>query len=444
MLLRRSLWVLCVLAASAGTRTVRAQTSVHGVGSFSLAYTDNMLSAPSDPPPGQLGPIPAWFAQVSPGILLVHDGSRSRYTLSYEHPFTYYFDYPDYNSHSDMVTGRGIFTLTPVDELVLGVNANRASTRLTTLNAPGQAAPQPTLTGDNVLLTLEALESFTHEFNPQWQGLQAASVGWVHPLETVEPQPNRWNIRLGLGTEFTEGPNAYAVLGETIYNVTNDLETQGITEEGRDELIWTLRGRWRRDLTLIWSTELTLGLAAATDTEEFPHGVGAVVGSGAIRYDFDHYNAELMVERTVQPNLITAQTYVIDQARLMGGVPVWSSLDLLLHASTGIARNRVLDLTYPAIISTFDTWTSDIAIGWHPGDGPQVSLRYQHIEQIGYEDDFAPTPSYAQNTVMLTAGMMWPTQRLRPIPAPGQAARVDRTDSVPVGEGERRARPRAR
>ena len=94
-----------------------------------------MLGAASDPDPGQPGPIDVWYLELAPGFSIIHDGPRALHTLTYQHPITIYLGHSDANEQSDMGAWRGLFTLSPRDELTLGLTAERTNTRVANLQS---------------------------------------------------------------------------------------------------------------------------------------------------------------------------------------------------------------------------------------------------------------------------------------------------------------------
>ena len=437
MPLARRLAILSTVCVCTAGGAARAQsTSLHGTGSFTAAYTDNMLGTASEPGPGEQPPVSVVFFELSPGLLLYHGSPRVIHELTYSHPFTIFVNHSEANAQSDIGAWRAIFALTPRDELTTGLSVSRSTTRLAALNAPtGQAANDAVLLGDNTLLYFDAYQTYTRQLTDDWQLLQSSGAGYVYPLDTPGPQPNRWLARLGLGTEYTKGNSAYALLGESTYFVNTAVNEGNVDIPREDQLLVSARARWRHDLSARWSSELNAGVAGAVDASAPSNGIFGPVGLGAIRYNFDGYGAELVAERVIAPNLITSQMYLSDQARLVGGLPLWREASILLQTSVGYTHNRIINVRESTYAATFDMWLFDTGIGWFPEDGPQVVARYQHTEQIGNESDAQPAATFHRNMVLLTVGMVWPSRAAMPRVPAGPPVRVDGSDRDPLAPG---------
>lgn len=447
MSVRRIASTSVALALVGATADVSAQssTTVHGVGSLSLAYTDNMLGAPSDPPPGQPGPVKVWYLEVSPGIAVIHQSPRALHAFRYTHPFTLYFGHSDANTQSDVAAWQGLFTLSPVDELTLGVTVERSNNQISDLQrGAGQTTATSRLAGDNILFQGRLSQGYTREISDQWTVSQTSGVATVIPLDVPTPQPNRYDFLVGVVPEYTSGRNAFALVTNATYFYTGEVDEGGVYADSSAQIILASQFRWRHDLSVTWSTELSGGLAAAMRADPLRGGVWGPVALGALRYSDEGYDAELLVNRTLGPDLIVAQTLLADQVLLSGGVPVDRENHIVFETGTGYSYNRVVEVEDSGyvvaapfsspdttadnrVISTYGTWVVDAALGWYPEEAPYVTLRYQHLEQIGNDDDTAPTPSFHRNTVMLTTGMMWPPREVPEVPT-GTPERVDGTD----------------
>ena len=435
---------LCVVGIAANA-SAQSSTSVHGVGTFSLAYTDNMLGVSSDPEPGQPGPLDVWYLEIAPGLAVIHDGPRAMHTFTYLHPFTIYLGHSDANEQSDVGAWHALFTLSPRDELTLGVTMERSNTRLANLQSGAdQTTAGSQLSGDNVLLQAAFTQGYSREFSAQWSAFQSASFRTVVPLDVPAPQPNRYELGLGLAPEYSEGRNSYAVLGDATYFTTSEVNEGGVFAPSTAQVVMSGRFRWRHDLSLSWSTEVSGGFAGAMRVDPVSGGVWGPVGLGAIRYDSEGYAAALVAHRTLGPDLITAQTLMADHILLSGGVPVDRENHIVFQTGTGFSHSRTLQVEDAGfvvaapfatpkstgnqrLITTFNTWVLDASLGWYPEALPYVALRYQHLEQVGEDSQFAPATTFHRNLAMLTVGMMWPSREVPQVPQ-GPSQRVDGAD----------------
>ena len=133
-----------------------------------------------------------------------------------------------------------------------------------------------------------------------------------------------------------------------------------------------------------------------------------------------------------------------DHVLLSGGLPVDRENHIVFRTGTGYSHNRTLQVEESGfivaapfatpdstaekrLITTFDTWVVDASLGWYPEDLPYVALRYQHLEQVGEDSQFAPATTFHRNLAMLTVGGMWPPREVPQVPT-GPAQRVDQSD----------------
>ena len=459
MVLRRiaSTSVALVLVGATANVYAQSSTTVHGVGSLSLAYTDNMLGAPNDPEEGEEGPVKVLYMEVSPGIALIHESPRALHTFQYTHPFTLYFGHEDDISQSDVASWNGVFTLSPRDDLFLGVTAERSNTQTPDFQrSASQTTTGSRVSGDSILFHGRVMQGYARALSEQWSLGQTASVGSVIPLDVPAPQANTYDVTVGLTPEYTVGRDAFALVSTATYFYIGEIDEDIMVAPSSAQLILGSQLRWRRDLSPSWSSELAGGLAAAMRADPVRGGVWGPIASAAIRYDEEGYQAALTANRTLGPDLVVARTVLADQLLLSGRVPIDREEHILFDVGTGYSYNRTLEVEESGfvfaapfstpestngqqVISTFDTWVVDAAIGWYPEELPYVTLRYQHLEQIGNEDDADPTTSFRRNVVMLSTGMMWPSREVPEVPT-GAAARVDNTDRDDRLRNERNTR----
>ncbi len=416
------------LVMAAGLARAESATSLHGVGSVSLAHTDNMLGAPSDPAPGQLGPLGVWFLEASPGIMLVHETRQSLHTLTYSHPFTRYLGHDQSTQQSDVGAWRGLFTPSPQDEVVLGLTVERSNTALGGFQpTPDQTTAPSYLMGDNVLLQARLSQEYSHEFSPQWGMTLSSGAGTVVPIDVPAPQPIRYEFVLGSGVEHAVGAEQYAVLAEGTYFLTSEVDEPCMSLAATSQVVLSGTVRWRHDLNDLWSTETSGGVAGAVRTDPLRGGVWGPIALVALRYAEAGYEGSLIVQRTLGPDLLTARTLMADHLLVTGGVPLDRDSTFVFRTGMGYAHNRSLQVEEsgfvagtpfatsrtgkdPRLLATFDTLVFDGSVGWYPDDLPFVELRGQHLEQVGGASAEAGVTSFGRNMGMLTAGMTWPSR----------------------------------
>ena len=448
--------VALVVLGAGSSSYGQSDTSLHGVGTVSLAYTDNMFGSPSDPAEGQPGPIDVWMVDVAPGIRLIRETPTSLQSLTYSHPFTFYLGHSDAMQQSDVGLWAGIFQLSPRDELILGATAWRSDTRVAAVRfMPNQTTMDPQATGKNVMLQASATEAFNHELTSQWRLMQRSEIGTVLPLLVPTPQTHRYHALLGGGPEFRTARNAYGVDAEAIYYFTTAVHEDGVDYDPTAQIIVGGTFRWRHDITYTWSTELRAGAAAAMRTDPFRGGVWGPVWLGAIRYANEGYETALTVRRTLGPNLVTATTIMADDVHLGAGMPISREQHIVFHVGAGFAHTRAIRVekggflavppfATPAstesarLVTTYNTLALDASVGWYPEDLPYFELRGQRMQQAGIDNQIAPAATFRRHLAMLSMGFMWPARDVPPVPArePGRVDNADRDMRVPGGTPE--------
>lgn len=420
--------VAVAIIATVDLAHAESATSLHGVASASLAYTDNMYGVPSDGVLGQPGPVGVWFLEASPGLMLVHETPQSLHTLTYSHPFTQYLGQDLGTQQSDVGALRSLFTPSPHDELVLGLTVERSNTALGGFRAaPEQTTAPSYLQGDNVLLQARLSQEYAREVSPQWGMTLNSGAGTIVPVDVPSPQPIRYELVVGSGVEYTTGADRYAALAQGTYFLTSDVDDPCLSLAATSQIVLAGTLRWRHDLNDLWSTELSGGFAGALRADPIRGGVWGPVALAALRYAEEGYEGSLIAQRTLGPDLLTARTLMADHVLMAGTMPLDGDSTFVVRTGMGYAHNRSLQVEESGFLAgtpfatsrteqnshllvTFDTLVFDAALGWYPEGLPFVELRGQHLEQVGGTSADAGVTSFHRNMGMLTAGMTWPSR----------------------------------
>ena len=120
-----------------------AGTHITATGQIVFDYDDNISAVPPD-----AGPIGAFGLEVSPGFAVYHDAAAERFVLRYSHPVIFYFGHMEQSTDADVASAIGLFHLTPLDDLLLDLEARRQSTNLFGLAASQQTTTEARQTGD--------------------------------------------------------------------------------------------------------------------------------------------------------------------------------------------------------------------------------------------------------------------------------------------------------
>ncbi len=423
----------------------RAEISLHATGSASVGYTDNYLGAPTHPLPGQPGPLATSFITLTPGAVLFENGARSLHRFDYAHQFTIFPGHSDANGHADIVNWSGLFLLSPRDELTLSINASRTRANLMALRSSAYGSSQmisPMPEGKTTLLGLTMAETFVHDYSAHWRSLQTTSFGLIIPTESPSPTANRYTGLGSYGLERIAGQNAYAVIGSVTYYRTDRVTSQDrLVADATDTLIFQGLGRWRRDWSEAWSTDLEAGLARANPTSDFATAIWGPVGRAAARYTFtDVAAAEASYMHTFMPTLMAARLTSSDIFSLTGEIPISRQGRVFFYPNAGYMYLRSLDVERMAIASTAWAWHAGAVLTWIFYPGFSASASYDHFQQQGNQADIAPLPTFYRNTAMLTLQGTLPAADIPRVPR-GQAGRVDGTDRSSLAPSNRDVAP---
>lgn len=435
LVLRVLLGALTSLGAAAiSGGAVAQQTTLHLAGEASIGYTDNMLGTADDPPAGAAPALAVWFSTLTPGLQLYSDTPRARYLLSYGHPFTFYFGHSEANSDGDVVQGSGVWALSPRDELLVGLGFSRTTNALANIQTP-VAAGAAQADGAATHVNVNTTQTWSHAFDQRWTGRQSFAYGLIIPTDTPAPEPNRYDLTVGLGADYLVGYDSWGFDVTTSY-----FHVDEIGETPTDEqLISQALVRYRRDLARDWSSELRLGGGAANDLE----GHTALVPrwGASLFWNYNLAQASLAYDRQITVNLLTRQAFLADTVTLYGSVPVVPEANILLTTGHGFGWNRLIDDNQDLSSESSNSWTSEVSLGWYPDyDLPQFTLRYQHFQQFNAATDATALPNLHRNLVMFTVSGRFPPRRIEAVPA--QAQRVDGQDRDQFAPGAEELRPR--
>ncbi len=418
--------VACLALPAIGS----AQTSIHAVGHASANYTDNLLGAPEKTVPGAAPRVNTVYFALTPGLELYSDHERSRFLLSYAHTFTFYVGYPELNAPQDNVQGRGVWSLSEADELLLNLSASRMTTAAALTSTP-TAPTSAQGDGRSQLFRFDAGEQLTHALDEHWRAEELANVGVTAPISTPVPQPTRYNALGGLGLDYAFERNAVGARASASYFLMGNLPAMSAGLGPRRQLIVDVLGRVRRDLTEFWTTELRAGAAFSFNLEG--DSFKTPRWGGTLFWRREGFGASLAYDRTVTASLITGYTYLSDSAQLAVQLPLIPRAYISAQAGTGLSRNRIIGANGSLIASPMYLWATNAMVGYFPeGDLPSVYLTYQHFEQKNEDEATAIAPAFARNTVSLFVSGRFPARRIGEIPVQAPQ-RVDGGDRSGVG-----------
>jgi hypothetical protein len=409
---------------------------IHGTASLSTGYDSNPMSVPDEDhfsrqvAIAQQNPLPekqgAFVLQPVPGFVVDFLSPRTRWELIYNHPFFFYIGNDQANADADIAAFNLFYDLDPRTQVTLGAFFNRLNTGITTAEAASNSVIAARPGGDRTALSFGANQSIRHEMSEFWHWNESASLGMFVPL--ASSQPIALIASASTGPELRYGDHGFGLVPSASYlhPVVEDEEMALTLPYFADQqLIATGAARWRWDFALSFGFEASAGVSVLSDLgDQFQL---EPVGSAAVNYAEEGYAATLEYRRAFTPNIITGQTYLSDTASLTGRFPIVREHDIAAHTSIGGAFTRVVDRRIEFGESTAITMIGDVAVGWFPSEYPNISLRYQHIEQIASRyEGYRALPTFDRDIFLVTVSYTFPARTIEVPIAPSR--RVDDSD----------------
>jgi hypothetical protein len=416
------------LGALSPTRGASATPKLQGIGETSVGFTDNIQSAPSAPIPGGAPKTPGAFLILSPGVVLASASARAIHRLKYTYTYNLFFEQTDASTSSNRLEYRAFFDLSPRAALVAGASAvqsNQYSAII--LTPPGAGAINATPTGSGAFLSASADELVSVDLAPDLRGYEGTAITEQTPLfDTVAPTTFAPTGRLGIERTFLA--DAVGVETRADYSlVEGSLNPSGAPLDPQSQIIATGVALWRHD----WGRDFTSRAEAGafrlqrTNTD---HGFWEPTGRASLTYVTPLGDADLGYAHTATTNPLLGQTLLFDEIRLRGAIPLTKKGEVLVAASSGYQRGRLLDEN-ASLAAHVDAILADVGAGWQVTDLLLLGLRYQHVEQIS-DTRIPPLPlSFVRNSVMVGATFRFPPEREMP-QAYRAPRRVDRSDEI--------------
>jgi hypothetical protein len=408
-----------------------AAPKVQAVAETSVGYSDNIQSAPDDPPPGIAERSNGAFVMASPGLVLAAATQAAIHRLRYTYTYTFFIQETDASASSNQLDYRGFFDLSPRVLLVVGATAIQTNSYSAVLiTPPGLGVVNALPTGGGAFLSLSADELMAFDLAPGWRAYQGVRVAEQTPIfDGVGPRTFAPGARVGLERSF-EIDAVGAELRADYTAVEGSLLPDGTPAGVQRQVIAAGVATWRHDWGRFFSSRAELG---ALRVQRLNSGrvFWAPVGGAALAYIHEYADAELSYAHTVTTNLLLGQTLVVDEVRLQGGVPLTKKGEVLAGASAGYQRGRILNED-AELATRVEAILLDVGIGWQVTPNALLGLRYQHMEQMS-EASVPPLPlSFVRNTVMAGAVLKFPPESDMPR-AYRSPRRVDASDEIRDG-----------
>ena len=433
---RRCAVALLVLGAAHAAATPRVQ----GVGEASVGYTDDFRNTPESALVAGAPRSVGAFTTLSPSVVLVLESPRSLQRMSYRYEYDLFLAQSSASGSSNQVDYHGIFELSRRTTLLLGSSASETNRyAAVAFSAPAVSTIAGLPAGAGAFAQAAADATLDFDLALAWRAWAGSNVLVEAPIfGTRAPQTSEWGLRTGVERTFLrdaagfEARSDYTVVRNTILNSG---APAGIQEQ------WVTSGvaLWRHDWGRNFTSRAEAGVARV---QRFNTGRGlwAATGAGMLAFANQSGDAQLSYTHGVSTNALLGQSLLADEIRLRGALPLTWDKRLVLAATAGYQRGRLIDedanLAAHVAISN-----ADVVLGWQATKALEFTLRYQHIQQVS---DAAAPPlplSFVQNNVLAGAVLRFPPDR--DMPRPYRAAfRVDRSDEIRDGASSANELPR--
>lgn len=414
--------------------------SLHVTGNAQLGWTDNVFSAPEDPPVGGVGRESDFYTQLVPGALFTWEARRWIQEADYSVDATLYADHSEAHALNHRLAWRGFFLTSPLTELTISAEASQGTT--TTFSTATTAA-----NGDITLLPSgrSDFEGFDLRQGFNWQTthdtrVTQSSQARVFGVEETATGATStgYEAGVGIGGEKAWRTNALALAQTASFVRLNHADALGMASSF-DQILGLTTLSWRRDLSRHWSSLLDVGAATIVPLIKPSATIVQPTIGGALSYAPDWGTASLQVRRTIAPNLYVAQNTLSDTASLSGWLPLpWLTGDahephLTIQATLGVGRTQILDAETNDTVSSFDVGTADVAVGYQLASQLVLGARYQYVVQSPDDAGMSGILGYSRHTVLVTFTGRWPSRAAGGIPV-RSPLRVDRANDTLVGD----------
>jgi hypothetical protein len=431
-----------VLTVAGGAQAADPKLQV--VGESSVGVTDNAQSAPDVPLPGGASKSPGAFVVLRPGLVLSLLSPRNVQRLAYTFDYDLYFARNATNSASNRLDYRGFFDLGPGVNAVVGAAASESDSYASLTFAPPATGALPFVPGATTkLFQGSADELVSNDFSVGWRGWEGAGIVYATPFSGTAPETLTPNGRLG--GEYSWLGNALGAEVRADYAVVhNAVLTDGTTVPLERELVSRAVAIWRHDIGRYFSSRLEAG-GARLDRLETHKTFYYPTGTATLGYADTFGDATLTYAHAVTTNVLLGQSYLADDIRLRGGIPLDQKATFSIAASVGYVTGRLLDQN-AELATHLALFLGDVTFGWQTTPWLLLGIRAQHIDQRS--DIRVPTlpVSFVQNNVMLGVAVKLPPDAEMPA-AYRSPQRVDRTDELrtaTVPDGQAVAAPTGR
>ncbi len=422
--------VAAITLAPFGARAERVW-DVHAIGEVTTGYSDNIASAPNNPPPDVAPRDDAAFSTLAPGIFALVDSPRATHELVWTLEGTFVVGADVGESLASRAEWSGLFR--PTRKLTIRTNAQWLHGYFTQGLLPSVGGNDViSFPGGSQVSSISAEESLGYELVTGWRVLQYASLSGYTQLS---PLPDGGGIDAGGGTGL-ERAWEHLALGATAGVSYTDFSAPGPTG-AENQLTWRTVGFIRKDLGERTSTRLEAGAVGVVGTDGMAgQNARPVADLAASRTVGEAGSLLAAVGRDVRPNLYLGHTIQRDRALVAFQMPLpWGrdgltrKVPFTIGLVATVAQARAFDLIDGGLSEPWMLYQVSGGGAWTPRDDLRVGVRYEYTEQT--RDPMLGTLflPFSRNLVMLSVWGRYP----REPDARGRARmpqRIDRVDET--------------
>jgi len=442
---RASVGALALTAVFLGTGAAHAEPpKLQAVGEASVGVTDNAQSAPDVPLPGGASKSAGAFVVLRPGLVLGLASPRTVQRLAYTFDYDVYFARNATDSASNRLEYRGFFDLGPGVNAVVGAAAAESDSYGALTFAPPAAGALPFLGSSSTKLFQSSVDELvSDDFTVGWRGYEG--LGFVYGTPLAGDAPTTLSPNARLGGEYSWLGNAVGAEVRADYNVVHN----GILADGtriglERELVSRAVGIYRRDIRRYFNSRFEAGVARL-DRFETHKSLWYPTGEATLGYADAFGDATLSYRHAITTNVLLGQSYLSDEVRLRGAVPLDQRGTFSVAASAGYQTGRLLDEN-ARLATHVSLLLADVTFGWQTTPWLLLGVRAQHIDQRSDVRVVTLPVSFVQNNLLLGAAFKFPPDPDMPAAyrAPQRVDRSDELRTATAPDGEAVAAPSGR
>ena len=412
--------------------------SLQGQLTLSAGVTDNVTGAPNVTLPGARGRQTDLVLNVSPGIVLTAGTARAMQQLSYVLSGIVYARNSDASTYTNTLAWNGFFlpSKTTTMGLSLGLTQGRQSAFNTSL-ASASSTAQVSLSGATNILTIYANQLLSWDMTAHFRLVQTLGFSTSYFLDQSPPLSQTEAVPVRLGVERAWARDLLGIDANLVWSrflpqiapvvtANGSVDPNGQIPPQQDQLIATPLLRYRRDFTYFFSGRLEAGAAVVLDPRAVSNHHVEPAGGAGINFNHRLITVDISYSHGIAPNLLFHSSFINDLASIRANILFGERSKFALSLGASYMYSRQLDLL--AVVDAHaHSVVADATLSYTPIRILSFFLRYQLVDQIGYETDAVPLPSFYRNTLLFGVSAIYPGQSAGAVPN-ALGVRADRRD----------------